>query len=235
LTESRFSGIWKAKKMMLRDLNYLLLFLPIMLFALSFHECMHALAAYWRGDDTASLQGRITLNPLRHIDPIGLIAFFIIGLGWAKPVPINPARMKNIRWDPAIVALSGPASNLVLCAIFALLLRLFWNPIMSQDPSLSEALVKFFAIGAQLNAALAFFNLIPFPPLDGSHLLAAFLPTSVLDKFEKFSRYGLIIMLFLLYFGGAFRYLVGYPMHLLLNLFWGSELTAKIFTIMRMF
>lgn len=235
MTEGLFSAIQNAKKMMLRDPYYLVLFMPMMLFSLSFHECMHALAAYWRGDDTASLMGRITLNPFRHIDPIGLIAFFIVGLGWAKPVPINPARMKNIRWDPALVGLAGPASNIFLCILFALALRIFWEPIMGQDPSMSEALVKFLAIGAQLNAALAFFNLIPFPPLDGSHLLAAALPNWALEKYERFARYGLLLVLFVVFFGGILRYIIGVPMYGLLNLLWGHELSAQIFAMMRMF
>jgi Zn-dependent protease len=196
---------------------------------------MHALSAYWRGDDTAAMMGRVSLNPFRHIDPIGLIAFFLIGLGWAKPVPINPNRMKNIRWDPVITALSGPASNLFLCVIFALILRLFWEPITHLDRTLSEALITFLVIGAQLNAALAFFNLIPVPPLDGSHILVAILPVSALEKFERFSRYGLLIILFIMFFGGGLKYVIGIPMTALLHLLWGNELSAEIFRILKMF
>ncbi len=233
MTAGFFSAIPDAE--MWADPLKFILFLPMMLFSLSFHECMHALAAFYRGDDTASLQGRITLNPFRHIDPLGLVAFFLIGLGWAKPVPINPNRMKDIRWDPALVAMAGPASNLFLCAVFGLGLRVFWNPIMNLDPTLSEGLVKFLAIGAQLNAALAFFNLIPIPPLDGSHLLAAVLPTPVLERYERFSKYGLLFILFILFFGGGLRYVIGYPIQAVLHLLWGSELMSRIYEMIRMF
>jgi len=212
----------------LKDPITFILFLPVMLFSLSFHECAHALSAYWRGDDTASLMGRVTLNPLKHIDPIGLIAFFVIGLGWAKPVPINPNRMRNIRWDPALVGLAGPASNILLCAIFALTLRLLWGPIESSDPAMREILIKFFVIGAWLNAALAFFNLLPVPPLDGSHLLAAFLPNWALAKYERFARFGLLFILLFLVFGNILYLLVRVPSHLLLWLFWGSDLMSAL-------
>jgi Zn-dependent protease len=213
----------------MRDPIFYLLFLPIMLFSLSFHECAHAMVAYWRGDDTASLMGRVTLNPLRHIDPLGLVAFFVIGLGWAKPVPINPARMKNIRRDPALVGLSGPLSNILLAAVFALLLRLFWPAITSAEPVMREILVKFFVIGAQLNAALAFFNLLPVPPLDGSHLLAALLPNWALEKYERFTRFGLLFILLFLFFGSFLGVLVGTPSNLLLRFLWGSEISRQIF------
>jgi len=212
----------------LKDPMLFILFLPIMLFSLSFHECAHAAVAYWRGDDTASLMGRITLNPLKHIDPIGLIAFFIIGLGWAKPVPINPNRMAHIRRDPALVGLSGPASNIFLAAVFALTLRLLWGPMENSEPAMREILVKFFVIGAQLNAALAFFNLVPIPPLDGSHLLAALLPAWALEKYEMFARYGLLLILFLLFGGGILGILIGVPSSALLRLFWGTELSRQI-------
>jgi len=212
----------------MRDPIFYLLFLPIMLFSLSFHECAHAMVAYFRGDDTASLMGRMTLNPLRHIDPLGLVAFFVIGLGWAKPVPINPARMKHIRRDPALVGLAGPLSNILLSAVFALLLRLFWPAITSAEPAMREILVKFFVIGAQLNAGLAFFNLLPVPPLDGSHLLAALLPSWALEKYERFTRFGLLFILLFLFFGSFLGVLVGTPSRLLLRLLWGSEISRKI-------
>jgi len=208
----------------LKDPITLILFLPVMLFSLSFHECAHALSAFWRGDDTASLMGRVTLNPLKHIDPLGLVAFFVIGLGWAKPVPINPNRMRNIRWDPALVGLAGPASNILLCAVFALGLRLLWPVVSNSDPATQDILIKFFATGAWLNAALAFFNLVPIPPLDGSHLLAAFLPTWALEKYQSFARMGLLFILLFLAFGKYLGILFGVPSYLLLRLFLGHDL-----------
>ena len=218
-----------------KDLDFYILFVPIMLFSLSFHEFAHALSAYWRGDDTASLAGRITLNPLKHIDPLGLVAFFLIGLGWAKPVPINPLRFKNFRWDTALVSFSGPLSNILLVAFFALPLRFFWGTIIHLEPELAKILIRFLVIGAQLNAALAFFNLIPVPPLDGSHILTSFLPASALEKYESFARYGLLIILFFLFFGGFLKYIIGVPMQILLQLFWGKALTVEIFRMIRIF
>jgi len=212
----------------LKDPITFILFLPVMLFSLSFHECAHALSAYWRGDDTASLMGRVTLNPLKHIDPLGLVAFFVIGLGWAKPVPINPNRMRNIRWDPALVGFSGPASNILLCAVFALSLRLLWPWIQGSDPDMRVILIKFFTLGAWLNAALAFFNLVPVPPLDGSHLIAAFLPNWALARYERFARFGLLFILLFLAFGRYLGILIGVPSYLLLRLFWGSELMSAL-------
>jgi len=214
--------------LLFKDPMLLVLFVPVMLFSLSFHECAHAMAAYWAGDDTASLMGRVTLNPLKHIDPIGLIAFFVIGLGWAKPVPINPLRMKHIRRDPALVGLAGPASNILLCAVFALSLRLFWGPIANTDPSLKVILIRFLVIGAELNAALAFFNLVPIPPLDGSHILAAFLPGWALQRYEQFARFGLLFILLFLFFGSFLGLLIGVPSHILLRLLWGSEIMSQI-------
>lgn len=219
----------------LRDPIFFLLFLPVMLFSLSFHECAHAMMALRRGDDTASLLGRVSLNPFRHIDPIGLIAFFVIGLGWAKPVPINPNRMKNIRRDPALVGLAGPLSNVILAAVFAILLRLLWGTIEGMDLETRKILVRFFVIGAQLNAALAFFNLLPVPPLDGSHLLAAFLPNWALEKYERFARFGLLFILLFLFFGNFLSLLIGAPSHALLRLFWGQELTSKIWMMFHLF
>jgi Zn-dependent protease len=214
----------------LQDPVSLILFLPIMLFSLSFHESAHALCAWWRGDDTASLMGRVTLNPFKHIDPIGLVAMLTIGLGWAKPVPINPNRMHNIRWDPALVGLSGPTSNILLCAVFALSLRLLWGPISQSDPVTQDILIKFFTTGAWLNAALAFFNLAPIPPLDGSHLVAAFLPSWALEKYQQFARMGLLFILLFLAAGKYLAILIGVPSYLLLRLFLGHDLMAIALT-----
>jgi Zn-dependent protease len=214
--------------LLFKDPMLLVLFVPVMLFSLSFHECAHAVVAYWRGDDTASLMGRVTLNPLKHIDPLGLVAFFVIGLGWAKPVPINPVRMRHIRRDPALVGFAGPLSNIFLCAVFALSLRLFWGPIASTEPSLRDILIRFLVIGAQLNAALAFFNLVPIPPLDGSHILAAILPIWALQRYEQFARFGLLFILLFLFFGRFLGLLIGVPSSILLRLLWGSELMSQI-------
>jgi Zn-dependent protease len=134
--------------------------------SLSFHEFCHAAMALYLGDDTAHRSGRLTLNPLAHVDMLGLAAILTIGFGWGKPVPFNPYNLRNQKWGPVLVAFAGPLSNLVLFTITALTLRLL-------APSLSSgnALTTFLIVMAQFNAALFLFNLIPIPPLDGSKFL----------------------------------------------------------------
>lgn len=138
--------------------------------ALSLHEFSHALAATLLGDQTAKRLGRLTLNPIAHVDVIGLIGMLTIGFGWGKPVPFNVYNLRNQRWGPVAVALAGPAMNLVVAFIFGTLLK-FLLPMLGVD----NLLVQFLYFAVTLNMALLLFNLIPIPPLDGSKLLLAFL------------------------------------------------------------
>ena len=162
------------------DILFYLLFIPHMLFALSIHEASHAGSAYLLGDDTAALQGRVTLNPIRHLDPFGLIAFFIIHFGWARPVPVNPLRLKNPRRDNVLVSFAGPGSNLVMGMLLLVVIRVMWMVAGTGSESVRTALAFMF-VGAQLNVGLCFFNLIPVPPLDGSHILLGILPRSLAE------------------------------------------------------
>jgi len=200
-----------------------LMFIPHILLALSIHEASHAGSAYLLGDDTAALLGRVTLNPLRHIDPMGALAFILIHFGWAKPVPVNPTRFKNPRRDDLIVSLCGPASNLVLGLLFLVALRIIWEfngGSASQVAALPEwvktgAVLLF--VGAQLNVGLCFFNLIPVPPLDGSHIITAVLPDSMADTVEPFLRHGWLILLALILLSSVagihlFGIIIGVPM-----------------------
>jgi len=138
----------------------------VFVMVLSVHEYAHALVGYWLGDNTAKRMGRLTLNPLAHIDPLGFVALLTVGFGWGKPVPFNPYNLKYPRWGPTLVALAGPGSNLILGLICALLFRFLF-------PSLGEQnlLTVFLLYAAYLNFALMLFNLIPIPPLDGSKVL----------------------------------------------------------------
>ena len=183
---------------------HLLLSLPIILLSLSVHETAHAIAANKLGDPTAKNLGRITLNPIKHLDPIGFICMLLCGFGWANPVPINTRYFKNPRRDMAISAAAGPVSNVLLAFIFALLLKISYVVLPSviateRALELANILVTFLSIGVSLNIALAVFNLLPVPPLDGSRMLYVFLPPKQYFGVMKYERYiSLGIMLLLL-------------------------------------
>ena len=140
------------------------------LFSLSVHECSHALVAKWRGDKTGEWAGRLTLNPLAHLDPLGTIPLILFAFGWAKPVPYNPYNLRDPKWDSVRVGLAGPMSNLIVAAAAGVLLRLIigmqWLPIQNM-------LVVFLLLLMVLNLSLLFFNIIPIHPLDGSKLFFA--------------------------------------------------------------
>ena len=169
----------------------------ILLISFPVHEFSHALAAYRLGDGTAKLFGRLTLNPIVHFDPIGgsmlLISSLLgVGIGWAKPTPVNPANLQGGRRADAIVAFAGPASNLVLAAIGAIPLRLLIEAQADVPDFVYEALFYFIVI----NIALLFFNLLPIPPLDGSKVLFAFMnPQTVYRYRPTLEQYGIFILL----------------------------------------
>jgi len=142
--------------------------------AITIHEFSHAMMANFRGDHTAEAAGRLTLNPLSHIDIVGFIAFLLIGYGWAKPVPFNPYKLKNTRWDGILVAFAGPFSNLLLSIVAAFLLRALLG---AEIIALDNLLVFFLYLVIILNLGLLFFNLIPLPPLDGSKVWHAVFDT----------------------------------------------------------
>jgi Zn-dependent protease len=185
--------------------------LAVLLFSLSIHESAHARAAEWRGDSTARQLGRITLNPIPHIDPIGTLLFPLMGMifggvffGWAKPVPVNPGNFKNPRTDHVLVAAAGPASNLVAAIGFLLALKLlianFAADIMAQH-SVIYPLAHLVEVGVVLNVILLVFNLIPIPPLDGSWILAGLLPGRFTGIFDAIRPYGFMLLLVLLWSG----------------------------------
>jgi Zn-dependent protease len=164
------------------------------------HEWAHAWAAFQLGDDTAARRGRLTINPLAHLDPMGTLSLVIFGFGWGKPVPVSPYRLRgSMRRGHALVSVAGPLSNLVLAMLAAIPFRLGWLSPFSAGSviSLSGILLQFISI----NLALMIFNLIPFPPLDGSRVLAWLLPrpwAAKLDRLEQFGSLGLMLGLYLL-------------------------------------
>ena len=148
----------------------LLITLPAILIALSFHECAHGFMAYRCGDDTAKLMGRLTFNPLKHIDPVGFLMMILAGIGWAKPVPVNPLNYRNGRMDDLKVSLAGVVTNYLLFLLSILAytgMVVFW----SGEGALLEYLYSFLFICARYNLVIMLFNLLPIPPLDGYHVL----------------------------------------------------------------
>lgn len=164
--------------------------LPIILFSLSFHEMSHGYAAYKMGDPTAKNLGRLTLNPLKHLDPVGALFMLFVGFGWARPVPINTRNLKNPRVGMAISGAAGPISNLLLSFISALLLKLVFEVkfFASLSPTIISLIITFLLISVQLNISLAVFNLLPLPPLDGSRIFYVFLPPKLYFGIMKYER-----------------------------------------------
>ena len=182
------------------NIPQLLILAPILLMSLTIHELSHGIAAYWLGDDTAKRAGRLTLNPLKHLDFLGLIAFVIFKFGWAKPVPINPYNFQNFKRDTAITAAAGPISNFLLATLTALVGRLFGVSLVSLMYSANLFSVIIY-LTVFYNLALGIFNLIPIPPLDGSKILGGFLPDQEYFRFMSWQRYGMFILLGLLLLG----------------------------------
>lgn len=182
----------------LPSLHDIALMLPAIVLGLTFHEYAHGLAAYWLGDDTARLQGRLTINPAAHVDPVGLILLFLAGFGWAKPVPVNPLSFKgDMRRCMLLVSLAGPAMNILIAVAAVVVYRALAG---LQLPYFTMIMVYII----QINVVLAIFNLLPIPPLDGSKILAGLLPGRQ-EWLYHLEAYGMIILI-LLVFSGAIGY-----------------------------
>lgn len=179
----------------------LLLLIPTLLISLTVHEVSHGWAAYKLGDPTARNLGRLSLNPIKHLDPIGAIMLLLFGFGYAKPVPINTRYFGKPKRDIVLVSLAGPASNLVL-AFFGMFFYLLCGKFISADNMyVMSAAVLFFWLFVSINVGLAIFNLIPIPPLDGSRLVTVLLPQKAMVWFFKYERYIQIILFILLWRG----------------------------------
>ncbi len=184
----------------------LIILAPPILLALTVHEFAHGYVAYRFGDPTARDQGRLTLNPLKHLDPLGTLAFFIIKIGWAKPVPVNPNYFKNPRKDMLWVALAGPAVNLALAIISAICTKIVWFIAASIPYSpLAKAILvplnQVLIASVWINLVLCIFNFLPIPPLDGSKILAGILPPDMARSYASVERYGFVIIILLAFTG----------------------------------
>jgi len=163
--------------------------------AFTLHEFAHAFVAYRFGDDTAARQGRLTLNPLKHLDPLGTILIFIAGFGWARPVPVNRFFFKNPRLAGVLVSVAGPLSNFLLVVLAYLFL--FVLMVTGQGANLSPVIFEFLNIFIWLNMVLFIFNLLPFPPLDGYRIIEDLAPADVRARLTQYENYGVVIFLIL--------------------------------------
>jgi Zn-dependent protease len=179
--------------------------IPALLIAITFHEFAHARMAYYFGDNTAQRQGRMNLNPLSHLDPIGTIMILLVGFGWAKPVPINPYNFNQYRKGLRWVSFAGPMINFIL----GFLSLLFYTVLVSRGIT-GGLFLQFVEVLIRLNILLGIFNLIPIPPLDGSKILMSFLPDAYLGYYRTIEQYAPLILL-LLIVTGAFGVII-YPL-----------------------
>ncbi|MDD3813584.1 MAG: site-2 protease family protein [Desulfocapsaceae bacterium] len=175
---------------------------PPLLLALTVHEFAHGYVASRLGDPTAKALGRLTLNPLKHLDPLGTIAFFIFHIGWAKPVPVNPSYFKNPQKDMLWVALAGPATNLIMAIISALMTKALWLvaqiiPYSAMAEAVLVPLNSTLIASVWINLVLCIFNFLPVPPLDGSRILAGILPPDLARSYASIERYGFILLIIL--------------------------------------
>ncbi|HEX7051644.1 MAG TPA: site-2 protease family protein [Longimicrobiales bacterium] len=200
----------------------IVLILPVLVFSIVVHEYAHGWAALRQGDPTAQMLGRLTLHPVPHIDPVGSILVPLLlwlapgGLlfGWAKPVPVNPRNFRNYRRGDIIVSLAGVTANFLLAVAFtvAAVLLVYLGRLVPQLGAIVTALLDMARIGVWINLILVFFNLIPIPPLDGSHVLYHLLPARIGARYREFGRYGVLILLVvMLPFGRPLLQLVLWP------------------------
>lgn len=190
------------------QIREIIILAPAFLLGLTLHEFSHGYVAKLFGDPTASDQGRLTLNPLKHLDLVGTLAFFIMKIGWAKPIPVNAAYFKNPPKDMIWVSLAGPGANFLLaiaCAVSVKILVLL-APFIPE--SIGWPLLQMIAAGVWINIMLGVFNLLPVPPLDGSKILLGLLPAEWTPAYKKMEPFGFILLLILFYTGVISKFIV---------------------------
>lgn len=184
----------------------------VVLIAIPFHEAAHALVSHWLGDDTALRAGRLSLNPMRHFDPLGALCMLIGGVGWARPVGINPRNYRNPKVGMAISAAAGPVSNFLLAWLFMILYKVV---LYSGLAGRVSPLAMFLYDMVVMNLSLAVFNLIPVPPFDGSRIVLLFLPERLYFKAMRYERYIMLAVLALVFLGA-----LNVPLSVAVNFLW---------------
>ena len=192
------------------------------LLCITLHELSHGWVAHLLGDDTAKAAGRLTLNPIKHLDPMGLLMMVIFGFGYAKPVPVNMRAFQNPKRGMAITALAGPVSNVLIAVVFLFLYGLFYMPLLGSEAGMIG--LRMLGTTAYLSLAMGIFNLLPIPPLDGSKVLFALLSDEGYYRLMRIERYGFLILAALLLTG-----VIGGPLNWLLNE--GMELLWPVFNL----
>ena len=204
-------------------IQQIIFLIPILLISLSFHEFLHGYASHRLGDPTPKMNGRLTLNPIAHLDLMGSLVLLITRrFGWAKPVPINPRYYDNPRKGMMIVGMAGPGANLILALIFSTTIKLIVNfsqySMRGYGNSFVNLLLQFLVLAIMINLSLAFFNLIPIPPLDGSKILRGFLPAKFDQYFYKLEGpAGMVVLIILLYTGIIWK-IIGPIINLMFNI-----------------
>lgn len=197
-----FRSLFQGQGLDITSLIMQLLAVFVIIFlVLPLHEFAHGFVAYKLGDNTAKYQGRLTMNPIASLDPMGSLMILLFGIGWARPVPINPSNFKNPKKGMALTALAGPLSNLLAAFVGALLRNVVIIALSSLNSVLLAALLVFFEYFISINIMLAVFNLLPIPPLDGSRIVAAFLSDRATYKYYQYQNYITIALFFLLLLG----------------------------------
>jgi Zn-dependent protease len=192
------------------------------------HEVSHGFVAWRYGDPTARMLGRLTLNPLKHIDIVGTLMIFFIGIGWAKPVPVTFENLRNPKRDMIWVAAAGPITNIILATVSAFLLRglvAIDNMAVAESPlaMLTEPLVLMLAFSVYINLLLAIFNMIPVPPLDGGRVLVGLLPHRQAMAWSRIEPYGMVIIIVLVFFTNIFSYVISPILNIAVHLVAGSQ------------
>ena len=174
----------------------LLYTLPGVLLAIILHEYAHGLVSVWLGDETPRRQGRLSLNPFRHLDLMGVVCLAVFKIGWAKPVMVNPRAYRNGKWGMALVALAGPLTNFLLAFVGCLVYTLLWKHLFFFREGMPVEMFYYFLINLiSVNVGLGVFNLIPIPPLDGSKILGAALPERYYYQYMRYERYGTYVLI----------------------------------------
>lgn len=203
------------------------------LICITLHELSHGFAAYKLGDNTAKLMGRLTLNPIKHLDIFGLLMMVVFKFGWAKPVPVDMRNFKHPKRDMAITALAGPVSNVLICCVFLFVYGLIYRPCYLSGSELSADLLEMVYITSYLSLALAVFNIIPVPPLDGSKVLFSLMSDEKYMKLMYYERYGMLLLVVLLatdILGAPLQTATGFLFEILFKFAeWGFDLSGILF------